>query len=479
MTERDTISDLPPLAASAADASEASGEIGAYRAATLLAWAPWALTLLLLLTYFPLRLYWYTRATAPGSALLSHPLTPWRDTFPRLIADLLALPGVLASATPGALIVSRAHARRIGWIGWIYCAIGLTTAADTFCGTYAIVALLVAPGAFPAGLVAGWIQTWSWVVVAGLLFIFLPLLYPTSRLLSRRWRPVGVCAIALIGGGVGVEAVAPGPLDNYVRNFPAVIANPLGVAALDPVFGVTTPIAALLLLLLTFVAAASLLLRLRQSRGEEREQLKWFAYVAALLIALFVAVNLLSTHVPREAVMLAVDSANSFFALLAIASLPIATGLAILKYRLFDIDTLLNRTLVYGLLTGILGAIFVGGVIGLQTLVRTLTGQESPVALVVLTLVIVALFDPLRSRLQKMIDRRFYRAKYDAQKTLAAFSATLRQEVSLPALQSRLIGVVNEMMRPTHVSLSLAQPHEQDPAAPDGVAPDRRQEAIP
>jgi hypothetical protein len=276
-----------------------------------------------------------------------------------------------------------------------------------------------------------------------------------------------------------VEGVAPGPLDNYVRNFPAVIANPLGVAALDPVFGVTTPIAALLLLLLTFVAAASLLLRLRQSRGEEREQLKWFAYVAALLIALFVAVNLLSTYVPREAVMLAVDSANSFFALLAIASLPIATGLAILKYRLFDIDTLINRTLVYGLLTGILGAIFVGGVIGLQTLVRTLTGQESPVALVVLTLVIVALFDPLRSRLQKMIDRRFYRAKYDAQKTLAAFSATLLQEVNLPELQSRLIGVVNETMRPTHVSLSLAQPHEQDPAAPDGVAPDRRQEAIP
>src|SRR5262249_54504073 len=154
-----------------------------------------------------------------------------------------------AFATLGALIVARARARARR-LGWIYCAVGLAAATDGFCGTYAIVALLVAPGSLPAGLAFAWIQSWTWIVVLVLLFVFLPLLFPTGRLLSRRWRPVATCAIGLLGGGSLLEAVAPEPLGNNLLNFPASVANPLGIPALSPVWKIIAHSGLLLLLLL-------------------------------------------------------------------------------------------------------------------------------------------------------------------------------------------------------------------------------------
>jgi hypothetical protein len=144
---------------------------------------------------------------------------------------------------------------------------------------------------------------------------------------------------------------------------------------------------------------------------------------------------------------------------------PITFFIAIQRYQLYEIDRIINKALVYGVLTSILGAIFVGGVISLQSLVRTFTGQDSPVALVASTLLIAGLFQPIRSRIQRTIDRRFYRSKYDAQRTLASFNATLRHEVSLTELQGRLVGVVNDTLRPSHVSLWLAQPRIEEPIA--------------
>ena len=195
---------------------------------------------------------------------------------------------------------------------------------DSFSGNYAIVALVLAPNALPAGLAFAWIQTWSWILPAGLLVIFLPLLYPTGRLLSRRWRPVAVCAIALIGGGTVLAAIAPGPLANHLLDLPVTIANPLGVAALGPAGGILDPLFTLLLLLLVLSSAASLLLRLRRSRGEEREQLKWFTYATALAVAVFVSDNVIYSFFPHDAMVLALDAALTLLTPITLAFLPLA-----------------------------------------------------------------------------------------------------------------------------------------------------------
>jgi hypothetical protein len=246
----------------------------------------------------------------------------------------------------------------------------------------------------------------------------------------------------------------------------------------------TTPVAALLLPAPAWVSVVAVTLTYGSTIAVtlwryqhvfspvQRQQVKWPLYaliitfaLKATSVAIFLSPSLggaVATLAPFLNV--AIDSGVTLFAAIALC-------IAILRYQLFDIDRLINRTLVYGLLTGILGAAFVVAVIGLQRLFRSMTGQESPLALVASTLFIAGLAQPLRGRLQKLIDRRFYRRKYDAQKALAAFSATLRHEVSLSELQERLIAVVTETMRPTHVSLWLATPRGS-PTAPDAASSD-------
>ena len=194
-----------------------------------------------------------------------------------------------------------------------------------------------------------------------------------------------------------------------------------------------------------------MLLRLRRAAGVERQQVKWFAYAAAIFaIAGVLNVSTLAIDVP-----LWVEWANLVIFPVAGTTIPIAIGIAILRYRLYDIDLLINRTLVYGLLTVTLVALYVGGIVVLQRLFVLLTGQRSTLAVVASTLLIAALFTPLRRRIQSFIDRRFYRRKYDARKTLEAFSAKLRDETDLDALSDDLVGVVRETMQPAHVSLWL------------------------
>jgi hypothetical protein len=200
--------------------------------------------------------------------------------------------------------------------------------------------------------------------------------------------------------------------------------------------------------------------RYRQvSTPVERQQTKW------IVLSVIEGVLVGTAYFSLPIVFPALSRPDSLYFLLARPAynvlwlfVPVCFGVAILRYHLWDIDAIINKALVYGLLTGILAVIFVGVVIGLQAIARTTTGQDSPIALVASTLLIAGLVQPLRSRIQKVIDRRFYRAKYDAQKTLVAFSATLRNEVSLSEVQLRLVGVVEETFRPTHVSLWLAAP---------------------
>jgi hypothetical protein len=206
-------------------------------------------------------------------------------------------------------------------------------------------------------------------------------------------------------------------------------------------------------------SALSLVLRYRRSKGEERQQIKWIAFAASLVALVYLIAMVTSFIHPSEA-WTTVGSVwwlnlLTIAALLSFVTIPIAVGIAVLKYRLYDIDLIINRTLVYGPLTVLLAATYFGGVVGLQYVLRALTGQESTLAVVASTLAIAALFNPLRSRIQDLVDRRFYRRKYDARKTLEAFSARLRDETDLESLAEHLAGAVSEAVQPSHVSLWL------------------------
>jgi len=205
------------------------------------------------------------------------------------------------------------------------------------------------------------------------------------------------------------------------------------------------------MLVLICVAAVSLLMRRLYARGVERQQIKWFTYTVA--VAASGATLKYTISEPMHVVWL--GWVGRALTLLGLTGIPISMGIAILRYRLYEIDIVINRTLVYGSLTGILALVYFGSVTATQAIIRALTGQEQQpqLAVVVSTLVIAALFNPLRRRIQSFIDRRFYRRKYDARKTLEAFSAKLRDETDLDALSNDLVGVVRETMQPAHVSL--------------------------
>jgi hypothetical protein len=190
---------------------------------------------------------------------------------------------------------------------------------------------------------------------------------------------------------------------------------------------------------------------MRRASGVERQQLKWFAYATVVLVG----GSVLDFTISEATGIKWLGNIGFVFTMLGLAGLPMAIGIAVLKYRLYDIDLLINRTLVYGSLTAMLAALYFGGIVVLQRAFVVLTGERSTLAVVASTLVIAALFNPLRHRVQRFVDRRFYRRKYDARKTLEAFSAKLRDETDLDALRGDLVGVVRETMQPAHVSLWL------------------------
>jgi hypothetical protein len=353
----------------------------------------------------------------------------------------------------GALIASHRPENPIGWIflaeGFCY---GLLNAADE----YATYALLTNPGALPLGAEASWLGQWIWAPGLGLSLVFLPLLFPDGHPPSHRWRPV-----AWLGGlSIGLICVLTS-IVLWPERGPALV-RPGGFPEFEGWrYAVLEGLVGLALQMMLFVAGLgaviSLLVRFRWAGWDERQQIKWFAAAATLTLVWIIVLGQSTRGLPEAIVALS--------GLLVIPSIPIATGIAILRYRLYDIDRIINRTLVYGSLTLMLALVYFGGVTVTQALFQTLTGQERLPQLVVVasTLVIAALFNPLRRRIQSFIDRRFYRRKYDAAKTLEAFSAKLRNETDLDALSDDLVGVVRETMQPAHVSLWL----HADPARKD------------
>jgi len=367
------------------------------------------------------------------STTLELPLGSMGDAY----SAVPALAIVLTFSVVGGIVASRHPGNTIGWL---FCTVGLATGLSAFARGYAEFWLASGWGSRSLGETAAWFETWAWTVQT-IALTFLLLLFPDGRLPSPRWRPVAWCAGLGISGFAFGYALNAGPLGDFPQ-----IVNPYGVDS--PLVRVVGVAGGSVIVGSMVASAVSVIVRARRAGRVEREQIKWLAYGGALVVG----TTLVGGVIAIWNVTVSIIITN-----LALLGLPVFTGVAILRYRLYDIDLLINRTLVYGVLTGTLALLYFGGVAVTQTIFRALTGQEQQpqLAVVVSTLVIAALFNPLRRRIQSFIDRRFYRSKYDARKTLEAFSATLRDETNLDALSDDLVGVVRETMQPAHVSLWL------------------------
>ncbi len=416
------------------------------RVAPRLAWSLWGLAL----GFVPISLYF-------GSLAFSAPLPGGREPMliPIVIQDVL----LVLYGTLGALIASR---RPRNPIGWVFCAMAVALGLLSVAYGYADYGLYARDNTAPGGELAAWIANWLPIAPVFVAPCFLFLLFPDGRPASPRWRPVVWAASVVAVVAILAAALEPGPLYSHptVRN-PFGLGDPLGRIAV--VANDVTDFAAIPTFL---ISLASMVARLRSARDRERLQLKWVAYAAALTATSFAASFLAGLLTDRRAI------ADLFFILgvAGFAAIPVTAGIAILRHRLYDIDVIINRTLVYGSLTASLALVYLGSVVGLQGLFRTLTGQGSQLAVVASTLAIAALFNPLRRRVQAFVDRRFYRRKYDAARTLDAFGARLREETDLHTLDDELVAVVRETLQPAHVSLWLrpAGGRREGPGEPRG-----------
>jgi hypothetical protein len=423
-----------------AEGTNGRDRVGARGHARASKWLAWSLASLTLAMFVATILLWFLARSAD---LPSN----WRADLG--VGGLVG--GVLFLAFPlvGALIASR---RPKNAVGWLCLAVGLLWALSGVFDYYSYYGAAT-PGSVPFPVVMAGISDWIWVPAVGLLGTYVLLLFPDGRLPSRKWRPLAWLSgavILLLSFGV---MLAPGPLDNLGG-----VRNPFGIEGAD---WLTAGAYALLPLLpLCMLASAlSLVLRYRHSGGEERQQIKWIAFAASVVVVVYAIAMIASFVFPEESWTTAGSvwwlNLLTYAVLSSFTLVPIAVGIAVLKYRLYEIDIIINRALVYGSLTAMLVALYLGGVVLLQRLFVLLTGERSTLAVVASTLLIAALFTPLRRRIQRFIDRSFYRRKYDAAKTLERFSMKLRDETDLEALSDDLVGVVRETMQPAHVSLWL------------------------
>jgi len=349
---------------------------------------------------------------------------------------------IVVDATVGAIVASR---RPENPVGWLLCLSGVVVGTSSFTSQYAIYTLLARPGSLPAGEASAWVAAWMLPIMIGLQVSYI-LLFPTGRLPGRRWRWLAWLTVVFVLVGMLTFAFSPGAYQGSLGP----IKNPLGIEGFDIFYQAVLYTMAPLLF---GTAALSVYVRLRQARGVERQQIKWFAYAAAIY-AVSIVLNVINLAIDAP---LWFERGSTAIFTVAGMTIPISIGIAILSYRLYDIDRIINRTLVYGSLTVALVSLYFGGIVLLQRVFDLLTGagEKSTLAVVASTLVIAALFNPLRRRVQGFVDRRFYRYKYDAAKTLEAFGSRLRDETDLEALSNDLVGVVRGTMQPEHVTLWL------------------------
>ena len=378
---------------------------------------------------------WSLLAVWTASVAVLVTLSAVNGTFrPDAFTD--SVPLLLAFATfvvVGALIVRH---RPGNAVGWIFAAIALLAVLGALGEEYAIFA---SARHLPGPVLAAWFGSWAWYPTLALTLVFTPLLFPTGRLLSPRWRLVAWPAAAVMAAITGLAA-----LQQTIELAPGrMVANPFGLAGVEnPEDSRLGAVLFPLLGPLVLAAFASLVVRFRRSRGDERQQLKWITFAAALLPLTF-AGDLLP------------DTAGNLLFAVVVSFLPVAAGVAILRYRLYEIDRLINRTLVYGLLSALLAGIYAALVLVGGLLSGGLRGQPPPWAVAGATLAVAALFQPARRRIQQVVDRRFDRRRYDAARTVDAFSGRLREELDLDALAAELLAVVEQTVQPTRASLWL------------------------
>jgi hypothetical protein len=344
----------------------------------------------------------------------------------------------LALAVPGAILVGYRPANPIGWI---LAAMGLASDASAVLGEYGYYALHTNPGPAPGGVLALWLQSLVWFPPIGLVPL-LVLVVPDGSLPSPRWRPLAWITVAAMAVVIVAGALSPGPIGG--DPLPGTPQNPLGIESARQALNLAAGVGFLLIPTLAVVALLALVLRFRRARGVERQQLKWFAYGTLLLLAGLAAFfTSLSEGVSK---IIVAAGLGCFTAALAVA---------VLRHGLYEIDVIINRTLVYGLLTALLGGTYAIAVLVLGQLFGGVGGDPPSWAVAGATLAVAALFQPARRRIQAIVDRRFNRRKYDAAKTVEAFSHRLREEVDLDALSVELLGVVDQTMQPTRASIWL------------------------
>ena len=369
---------------------------------------------------------------------------------PRAVQDAWELLQVLVFSTMGMLIVTR-QPRNV--IGWTFLAAGFGLVTSAFGSQYAIYTLLTNPGVLPGGQWTAWVGNWFvvptfWSALAALL-----LLFPDGRLVSPRWRPVAWLVVAwIVAGSINNPNV---PLDAYLG-----VPSPIQVTGtagliMATIASIVWPVAPVVV----SAAVASVVVRFRRARGEERQQLKLLAFAAAMIAtgllatgALHLLDDTVNSVVPGLAEPLSVVAA--FVGIVGATGLPVAAGIAILRYRLYEIDRIISRTVAYTILSALLGFSYVTGVLVLSR-VFDAGERRSPLAVAGSTLAVAALFQPLRRRIQAAVDRRFNRRRYDADRSAEAFSSRLRDNLDLETLKAELVGVVNRTLQPLNVSVWL------------------------
>ena len=381
-----------------------------------------------------LAMYWGCVIVGLLLGVLNNPIAVGNQLFAGLIWGFCP--------TVGAVIVARQPRNRIGWL---CCTVGLLIGPAFFAQAYAWYALVYRPGSLPGGLAMAWLGNWPWFAALSLVLTFLLLLFPNGRLVSPRWRVVAWAAAANLAVG-SLWAMFKPTLDSIE---PQGLPNPLAPQQAESAFEVLQSVVLTALGLLTILSAASIVARFRRARGVERQQLKWFTYatvVSAVVWVIFAATGL-QQRLP--------GALRYVVGATFLGAVPVAIGIALLRYRLYDIDRLINRTLVYGLLSVVLGLGYAAVVLVLGQQFGGVTRNPPSWVVAGATLAVAAAFRPARHRIQTAVDRRFNRRRHDAARTMEAFAVRLRDHVDLETLSTELLAVVDLTMEPTAVSLWL------------------------
>lgn len=406
------------------------------RSLRVLAWAVWWLMVAVNVSALPLLLA--DRPSGPDS---------WGGNF---VAGYFLFRIMILTFPLVGLLILRRQPRNT--IGWLLQAIGLVWALNGLAENYALYGMVIAPGSLPGPEFVAAFNEAGWVPAIGLMGTFLFLLYPNGHLPSRRWRPVAwACAFTIVVGTLAIM-LQPGTMEE--SPLPDT-QNPLAWEAGAPLLTVALVVVLPLLPVGIVACAAALVTRFRRSRGVERLQLKWLALAGAVVAVLW-AITLLVTRVSELVDLsdsgIAAAKALQLISLLSFALVPVSIGIAILRHGLYEVDVVINRALVYGALTATLAGVYLGSVLLLQLVLSPVTSQ-SDLAVAGSTLAVAALFRPARRRIQRVVDRRFYRNRYDAARTLDEFTDRLRHQVDLDAVAFDLRSVVDTSVQPSHVSL--------------------------